>query len=224
MVKQIELPFNPKEPTIIHLDLNSCFASIEQQANPKLRSKPVAVAAFDSPSGCIIAPSIEAKKLGIRVGMKVKDGKMVYRDLIVLTPDPNKYRTVNLALKKILSDYTDKLTPASIDEFILDLEDCPALERGIFNIAREIKKRIRDEIGEYLTVSCGIAPNRFLAKTAASLHKPDGLDMIDKTNFRKIYSNLKLTDLCGIKVRNAIRLANFGIFTVSEFYPNIFAV
>jgi DNA polymerase-4 len=220
MVKQTSLPFNPKEPTIIHLDLNSCFAKIEQQANPKLRDKPVAVAAFDSPSGCIIAPSVEAKKLGIKVGMRVREGKLIFPNLIVLTPDAPKYRSVHLALKKILSEYSDKLTPASIDEFILDIEGCPAQEIGIAIIAKEIKEKIKEEIGDYLTVSVGIAPNRFLAKTAAGLHKPDGLDQIDKTNFWEIYKNLKLTDLCGIKTRNAIRLANFGIFTVCDFYES----
>jgi len=220
MAKQTNLPFNPKEPTIIHLDLNSCFARIEQQANPKLRNKPIAVAAFDSPSGCIIAPSVEAKKLGVKVGMRVWEGKMIFPNLIVLTPDAPKYRNVHLALRKILSEYSDKLTPASIDEFILDLEGCPAQEMGIVNIAKEIKEKIKEEIGDYLTVSVGIAPNRFLAKTAAGLHKPDGLDQIDKTTFWEIYKNLKLTDLCGIKARNAIRLANFGIFTVCDFYES----
>src|SRR5579872_2145080 len=88
------LPFNAKSPTILHIDLNSCFATIEQQANPKLRGKPIAVAAYTTPSGCIVAPSIEAKRFGIKTGMRVKDGKMLCRDLIVLPPDPNKYRVV----------------------------------------------------------------------------------------------------------------------------------
>ena len=72
MVYQIDLPFNVKPSTIMHIDLNSCFATIEQQANPHLRGKPVAVAAYDSPGGCILAPSVEAKRLGIKVGMRVK--------------------------------------------------------------------------------------------------------------------------------------------------------
>lgn len=72
---------------IMHLDLNSCFATVEQQANPLFRGKPVAVAAYDSPGGCIIAPSVEAKKLGIKVGMRVKEGKRIYPGLIILLPD-----------------------------------------------------------------------------------------------------------------------------------------
>ena len=85
-------------------------------------------------------------------------------------------------------------------------------------IAQEIKQRIKSEIGEWLTVSVGIGPNRFLAKTASSLRKPDGLDEINKANYLKVYKGLELTDLCGIKMRNASRLNSMGIYTVLDFY------
>jgi DNA polymerase-4 len=213
-----ELGFNQKPSTIMHLDLNSCFATIEQQANPLLRGKPIAVAAYTTPSGCIIAPSIEAKRYGIKVGMRVKDGKLIYPKLIVLPPDPWKYRNVHLALRKIICDYTEDFVPKSIDEFVLNLEGYPCYAKGMLNVAREVKERIRKEIGEWISVSIGVAPNRFLAKTGASLHKPDGLDEINKNNFRQIYSKLSLTDLCGIKLRNAARLNNLGIYSVLDFY------
>ncbi len=218
MTSPISFPFNPKQPTLIHLDLNSCFATIEQQANPKLRDKPIAVAAYTGSSGCIVAPSIEAKKLGIKVGMKVREGRLLYPNLTVLSPDPAKYRHIHLKLKALLAEYSDVVIPKSIDEFVLNLEGLPALKKGIVSIALEIKNRIKTEIGEWLTVSVGIAPNRFLAKTAASLHKPDGLDIIDQNNFLDIYSKLNLMDLCGIKYKNAVRLNNVGIFTVLDFY------
>ncbi|HJX46191.1 MAG TPA: hypothetical protein VJ399_03445 [Patescibacteria group bacterium] len=212
------LTFNLKPPSIMHIDLNSCFATIEQQANPLLRGKPIVVAAYTTPSGCIIAPSIEAKKLGIKVGMRVKDGKLLYPELIVLAPDPWKYRNVHLLLRKIISDYTNNFTPKSIDEFVLKLEDYPAFDQGMVEIARKIKERIKNEIGECLSVSVGIAPNRFLAKVAAGLHKPDGLDEINKDNFLKCYSKLRLTDLPWIKLRNAARLNSVGVFSVLDFY------
>ena len=203
----------------MHIDMNSCFATVEQQANPHLRGKPVAVAAYTTPSGCIIAPSVEAKKLGIKVGMRVKDGKFICPSLIVLEPDPWKYRSAHLALRKIISDYTNKFFPKSIDEFVLDIGGYPCLvASSMQQVAREIKRRIRKEVGEAITVSIGIAPNRFLAKVAAGLNKPDGLDEINKDNFLDLYSNLKLTDLCGIKVKSAIRLNSVGIYTVSDFY------
>lgn len=215
---KIILPFNPKPPTILHIDLNSCFATIEQQANPKLRGKPIAVAAYTTPSGCIIAPSIEAKKIGIKVGMRVKDGKMLCPSLIVLTPDPQKYRTIHLSIKELLNQYSSDTTPKSIDEFVVNLEGFPAFKKGIKTVAQEIKNRIKSEIGDFLTVSIGIGPNRFLAKTGAGLHKPDGLDVIDGNTYETIYKSLELTDLCGIKFQNGFRLQSQGIFSVWDFY------
>jgi DNA polymerase-4 len=228
-----EVNFNPKPSTIMHIDLNSCFASIEQQANPLLRGKPIAVAAYTTPNGCIIAPSIEAKRLGIRVGMRVKEGKNLYRDLIILPPDPWKYRNVHLALKKLFSDYSTDLCPRSIDEFVLNLEGYLSLIKtplkstpskvvaqyqSPIRVALEIKERIRKEVGEWLTVSIGISTNRFLAKLASSIRKPNGLDEINRDNFLKYYLKLKLTDLPYIKLRNAVRLNSLGIFTVTDFY------
>jgi DNA polymerase-4 len=210
--------FNPKSSTIMHIDLNSCFATIEQQANPYLRGKAIAVAAYTTPSGCIVAPSIEAKELGIKVGMRVKDGKLIYPNLIVLPPDPDKYRNVHLALRKLFSSYTFDFSPKSIDEFVLQMSGYPSLkEKTMYQIGQEIKIRIKKEIGEWLTVSIGIAPNRYLAKVASGLHKPDGLDEINRKNFRLVYSGLKLTDLPWIKVKNTARLNSVGIYTVNDF-------
>ncbi|OGM08308.1 hypothetical protein A2159_02010 [Candidatus Woesebacteria bacterium RBG_13_34_9] len=202
----------------MHIDLNSCFAAIEQQANPHLRGKPIAVAAYTTSCGCIIAPSVEAKKLGIKVGMRVKDGRLLCPELIVLAPDPWKYRNVHLALRRLLSGYTVNLTPKSIDEFVLDLEGYPAFSYGLWLVGKEIKERIKKEIGEWITVSIGIAPNRLLAKLASELNKPDGLDEISKNNFIKVYSKLRLTDLPYIKIQNTIRLNNIGIYNVLDFY------
>ncbi|MFZ1793671.1 MAG: hypothetical protein WAU96_09630 [Anaerolineae bacterium] len=197
--------------------MNSCFASIEQLADPHLRGRPIAVAAYDSPRGCIVAPSIEAKKLGIKTGMQVQQGRQLCRDLIVLQPDPDKYRSVHVKLRKLLSEYSDALAAKSIDEFALNLEGCPALRQGMTAIAWEIKQRIKSEVGESLTVSIGIGPNRFLSKTAAGLRKPDGLDEINATNHADVFSRLKLMDLCGIKERNCIRLNRHGIYSVMDF-------
>ncbi len=202
----------------MHIDINSCFATIEQQANPLLRGKPVAVAAFVSPGGCILAASVEAKKLGIKTGMRVKEGKDIYRNLIVLPPDPWKYRNVHTKFRKLLSNYTNDFVPKSIDEFTLNFENYPAYKMGMQNIGRELKHKIKKEIGDWITVSIGIAPNRYLAKIAAGLTKPDGLEEINKNNFLDVYSKLKLTDLTGIKQRNEARLNSVGINSVLDFY------
>lgn len=214
----INLPFNQKPSTLMHIDLNSCFATIEQQANPFLRGRPIAVAAYDSPSGCILAPSIEAKKLGVKVGMRVKEGRLICPDLKIFSPDPNKYRSVHLALKKLLLTYSESVVPKSIDEFVVNFEGYPSFKLGMFNVGHQIKSKIKSEIGDWLTVSIGIGPNRFLAKQAAGLHKPDGLDEINHQNYQDIYSKLSLTDITGIKQANASRLNSRGIYTVMDFY------
>lgn len=213
------MEFNSSPSYNLHMDLNSCFASIEQQANPFLRGKPIAVAAFNSSGGCILAASVEAKGLGIKTGMRVFEGKKIYPRLKILVPDPWKYRDVHLKLRRLVSEYTNDFSPKSIDEFVLNLKDYSTLKDVPLKVvAQEIKERIKKEVGDWLTVSIGIAPNRYLAKVAAGLHKPDGLDEINKDNFWKTYSMLKLTDLTGIKERNAIRLASADIFTVLDFY------
>jgi len=222
------MEFNSAPSFVMHIDFNSCFASIEQQANPFLRGKPVVVASYPTRGGCILAASIEAKKLGIKTGMRVFEGQNIFSQLKILSPDPWKYRNVHLKLRRLISEYTDDFCPKSIDEFVLNLDNyitcrvdpCKVVAQStkVRQVALEIKQRIKKEIGDWLTVSIGIAPNRYLAKIGAGLHKPDGLDEINKNNFLDIYSKLKLTDLTGIKERNAARLSSMGIFSVRDFY------
>lgn len=206
--------FNPLPPTTMHVDINSCFATIEQQANPFLRGKPVAVAAYVKDYGCILAASREAKKLGVKTGMRVKEGRMLAPRLVVLPPDPPKYRVVNRAMLKILESYTAHISVESIDEMVMNLAKTPIIEQqSMESIAREIKQRIKQEIGEWITVSCGIAPNRYLAKVASGLQKPDGLVAITRENIIDTFSRMQLEDFCGIKEGNAGRLRSVGIMT-----------
>ena len=203
----------------MHVDLNSCFATIEQQANPLLRGKPMVVAAYDTPNGCVVAPSIEAKQYGIKTGMTVRDARLLYPRVIVRMPDPEKYRYVHRMFRKIFQDYSPDVTPKSIDEAVIDLTHTLELFKGgVTDIGNEIKKRFRQEIGEWMQCSIGVSTNRFLAKLAASLHKPDGLDIIDHTNVLDIYKRVKLLDLNGINTRFQARLNAAGIFTPMEFY------
>ena len=216
--KQVALPFNIKPPTLMHIDLNSCFATIEQQANPLLRGRPIAVVAYDSPKGCILAPSVEAKKFGVKTGMQVREGKLLCPELQILEPDPWKYRNIHAQLRDLISQYTNNFSPKSIDEFILNFEGFPSFKLGMPQIGQEIKQKIKQKIGEWLTVSIGIGPNRFLAKLAANLKKPDGLEEINFLNYQGIYSQLSLVDLNGIKSASAVRLNNVGIYTLNDFY------
>ncbi len=202
----------------MHIDLNSCFATAMQQAFPHLRGKPLAIAAYNSPRGCILAPSIEAKKYGVKTGMRVMEGKLLCKDLIVRTTDVELVRDVHVRLKRITRDYSTIVTPKSIDEVVIDFNPVESvIKRPLTEIAKEIKDRIRKEIGEWIVCSIGIGTNRFLAKTGAGLHKPNGLDVVDYNNLRDIYSNLKLVDLNGINHRLQARLNINGIFTPLQF-------
>ncbi len=220
-----EIIFNQTTPTIMHVDINSCFATIEQQANPLLRGKPVVVAAYTTNNGCVLTASKEAKLYGIKTGMRVRDAKYLYPRLIVLPSDPDKYRVVNQQLTALLMKYSPNISVESIDEMVLDLKDTPKLLRPDLNqmiyIAKEIKDRIKQEIGDWITVSIGIAPNRYLAKVASGLEKPDGLRWITKETIVSILEKMKLEDLCGIKDGNARRLKSVGIYTpLGMFYAD----
>lgn len=215
----MDLQLNYNDPRIMHIDLNSCFAIIEQQANPLIRHKPVAVAAYTTPRGAVIASSYEAKRLGIKLGVNVREARLLCKEVIVMMPDPEKYFDAHRRFKKVLLNYTDDVTPKSVDEFIIDFTKSQAIARGksLVEIGQQIKHDIKEAIGEYVTVNIGIAPNRFLAKVAAGLHKPDGLDVITGHDIRDVYENLKLMDFPGINHRYNARLNINGIFTPLQF-------
>jgi len=197
------------------VDINSCFATIEQQANPLLRGREVVVAAYESDKGCVLAASREAKKLGIKTGWRLNDAKKICPNLIVLTPDTKKYRFINKKLKKILKSFCSKVQTKSIDEFFLDFE---GIDENLYKIGLKIKEEIRKKLGEWITVSIGIGPNLFLAKIASNLKKPDGLVEINENNFLEIYKNLKLTDLHGINKKTAYKLELNGVNNPQDFY------
>ena len=211
--------YNAAQPLIMHIDLNSCFATVEQQARVRLRGRPVAVVNRRTDMTMIVTASYEAKAMGVTLGMQLRDAKKICPGLIGVESDPAKYRYVYHKLLDIMNDYSAHVTMKSIDEGIIDFTQAPQVivERGLENIGLEIKQRLKDEIGVAMRCNVGIATNRFLAKTAASLHKPDGMDIITHENLRDVYATMKLTDLTGIAGRNEHRLNSVGIDTPLEF-------
>lgn len=218
----VELPVNSSEPLIMHIDLNSCFATIEQQANPLLRNKPVGVGAYTRDTGIILAASYEAKRLGIKLGTSVREAREICPEFIALAPDPPKYREAHRRFKEVLTAYTDQVAPRSIDEFVVDFHGSHVVQQGrsLESVGYEIKERIKESLGEYVTVNVGIGTNRFLAKLAAGLHKPDGLDIITPDNIIEIYQSIDLTDLPGINRRFKARLMAAGIANPYEMYQS----
>lgn len=210
---------NTKKPMIMFIDLNSAFATAEQQAHPTLRGKPMGVTNRISKQCCVIAASYEAKALGIKVGMRLSEAKAICPQFIILETDAPKYHRVYQKLVRIMQDYSPKTWMKSIDEGVIDFHGMePVLKgRSLVDIGYEIKQRVRDEIGDWMKVNVGIAPNIFLAKQAAGWHKPDGLDVIDHRNLEAYYAEQSLLDLSGIAERNQARLNAYGIMNPLQF-------
>lgn len=211
--------YNTARPLIMHIDLNSCFATVEQQSRPLLRHRPVAVMNRRTEHTAVVTASYEAKAKGVKVGMRYKDALKLAPNLVALESDPAKYRYVYHRLLDIMNDYSAHVTMKSIDEGVIDFTQATSLmrDRPLEEIGREIKQRLRDEVGSYMRCNVGIGTNRFLAKTAAGLHKPDGLDVITHDNLRAVLGGLQLTDLTGIAKHNEHRLNSVGIYTPLEF-------
>lgn len=202
---------------ILHLDMNSYFASVEQQANPFFRNKPVGVCAYLSENGCIIASSVEAKKVGIKTGCRVKDAKKLYPSVILIENDPNKYRTVTKKLFNIMTLYSSDFEPYSIDEAFLDLSGHVKSFDEACEIAQAIRQKIKLEVGEWLKCSIGISFTKFLAKFASDVAQVDQTMIIRSVDeLDNIYSQHKLTDIWGINVHLEKRLNSINIKTILD--------
>jgi DNA polymerase-4 len=211
---------NKEEPQIIFCDLNSAFAMAEQQAHPSLRGRPMGVTNRVSKNCCVIAASYEAKALGIKVGYRLDEALKICPDFIILETDPPKYNHMYKALVGIMKSYSPNVHMKSIDEGVIDLHgtlETTNRHRSLEDIGYEIKRRMREEVGSWMKVNIGIAPNRFLAKQAASWHKPDGLDRLDHHNIIDYYKSISLTGLSGIASHFEARLNAAGIFTPMQF-------
>ncbi len=216
------LPLNAEAPQVMHIDLNSCFATVEQQARPMLRGRPVGVTnrrGKQAEYACIVAASYEAKALGVKVGMRADEARRLAPGIVILETDPPKYHFAYQQLVKIMRSYSPHVTMKSIDEGVIDFHGTREHinQRSLEEIGREVKQRLKEDVGCWMRCNVGIAPNRFLAKLAASLHKPDGLDIITHKNLRQVLAGLQLTDLHGIAERNQARLNAAGIYTPLQF-------
>jgi len=200
---------------ILHVDMNSYFASVEQQANPFLRGKLVGVCAYVSPNGAIIASSTEAKAKGIRTAMRIADDKVLDPAIVLLENEPAKYRTVTKRIFTILSDYTDNLEPYSIDEAFVDISKTVSGYDQAIETAQEIKQRIFDEVGEWLKCSVGISWTKFLAKYAGDIAPKAGIVAIQPENLAE-HLERPVTDAWGIAKGMERRLRGLGITTLNE--------
>jgi len=202
----------------LFLDLNAYFASCEQQANPELRGKPVAVVPMLTDSTCCIAASYEAKKFGIKTGTRVGDAKLMCPKLILIAGHHERYIKVHHQILRAVDTVIPVHRVCSIDEMECRLVRAEQPREAAMNVARRIKRAIRDQVGECLTCSVGLAPNRVLAKIGTDMQKPDGLVCIEEHELPDRLLPLKLRDLPGVGARMERRLNIAGIGTMADLF------
>jgi DNA polymerase-4 len=200
--------------TILHLDMNSFFASVEQAANPFLRGKPIVVGGGIEKHSVAAAASYEAKAYGIKNAMPTWEAKKLCPHLIVVIGDMNKYIHTSKEITKMLVRYTELIEVFSIDEAFLDLTDTKERFGGEIAIAKEIKSWIRQKF--HLTCNIGIGPNKLMAKLAGELKKPDGLIVLRPEDIPGKIDNVKVSELCGVGQKLEIYLAGMGVKTIGE--------
>ncbi|GGA72920.1 DNA polymerase IV [Edaphobacter acidisoli] len=207
---------NPERFGFLHIDLNSFFASVEQQLHPEYRNRPLAVVPTKADTTCCIAASYEAKALGIKTGTQVGEAKRICPEIVLIEGDHADYAKYS----KAISDTVELVCPVahnpSIDEMVCQLmgreQEPPRARR----IALDIKQAIYKNVGEALRCSIGMAPNRYLAKIASDMQKPDGLIGLLPSQLPRAIAHLELRDLPGVGARTEVRLNAKGIHTMPQ--------
>lgn len=202
----------------LFLDLNSYFASVEQHLRPELRGKPIAVVPVDSDTTCAIAASKEAKKFGIKTGTNIGEARRRCPELITVMAGHDVYVEFHHQIIAEVERHFPVHVICSIDEMACKLDAPRRQLPAALDLARRIKRGLRENIGECITCSIGLAPNRFLAKVASDMQKPDGLVALLREELPGRLLELELSDLCGIGRRMEPRLHACGIRTLEELW------
>ena len=198
---------------IVHIDLDAFYASVEQRDNPKLRGRPVAVGHADG-RGVVATASYEARKFGVHSAMPSRRAKSLCPDLIFVEGRMQHYKEVSAQVREIFERYTDLIEPISIDEAFLDVTVNKVGMPLAIDIARDIKRAIREELG--LVASAGISYNKFLAKVASDWRKPDGLCCIHPDRAIEFIDQLKVEHLWGVGPATAKRMNEYGWTTAKQ--------
>ncbi|MBN1819634.1 MAG: DNA polymerase IV, partial [Prolixibacteraceae bacterium] len=198
---------------IIHIDMDAFYASVEQRDNPDLRGKPVAVGGSGD-RGVVAAASYEARKFGVRSALSSKVAIRNCPDLIFVPPRFDVYKKVSNQIHEIFHEYTDLVEPLSLDEAYLDVTYAKKGKPSATLIAREIKRQISEETG--LTASAGVSYNKFLAKVASDMDKPDGLYVITPGQAEEFINKLEIKKFFGIGKVTAKKLNEMGIWFGKE--------
>ncbi|WP_306533704.1 DNA polymerase IV [Geobacter sp.] len=203
----------PEPRVIMHLDLNAFFASVEQQANPELQGKPIAVVGGNGRT-VITTSSYEARAFGVKTGMAKWEALRVCPQLIIVVGDNKKYCYTSSRIMEMMRDYTPFVEVFSIDEAWMDVTHSLSIFGTPERIAYLLKARIKESFG--LLCSIGIAPNKLLAKLASDMKKPDGLTVIHPEDVNRVLERLPISELCGIGKKMGRHFAMMSIRTCGE--------
>lgn len=204
------------DPTrkIIHVDADSFYASVELREDPSLTGQPIAVGGRSERRGVIAAASYEARKFGVRSAMPSSRALSLCPQLVILPPRFELYRAVSADFHSIFADYTALIEPLSLDEAYLDVTRAEHCQGSATLIAREIRRRVQEELA--LTVSAGVAPNKFLAKVASDWDKPDGLFTITPEQVADFVRGLPVDRINGVGKVTTAKLATMGVQTCGD--------
>ena len=194
---------------IIHIDCDCFYAAIEMRDDPRLAGRPLAVGGAADRRGVVATCNYEARAWGIRSAMPMGQALKLCPDLQVVRPRMDAYRAVSREIHAIFRDYTELIEPLSLDEAYLDVSASPHCEGSATRIAQEIRQRVSREL--HITVSAGVAPNKFLAKIASDWRKPNGLFVITPDQVQEFVAELPVSKLHGVGRVTAKKMERLGI-------------
>jgi len=203
---------NP-DPTILHVDMDAFYASVEQRDRPELRGKPVIVGGTQG-RGVVCAASYEARPFGVHSAMPISTARRLCPHGIFLPVRMQHYAAISGQIRSIFFSFTPLVEPLSLDEAFLDVRGCEGLFGPAPEIARQIKERIRAEIG--LIASVGVAPNKYLAKLASDVGKPDGFVVLPPNKVNEFLAPLPVSRIWGVGAKGEKRLHDMGIRTIGQ--------
>ena len=199
---------------IIHIDCDCFYAAIEMRDDPRLAGKPLAVGGAADRRGVVATCNHEARAWGVRSAMPMGQALKLCPDLQVVRPRMDAYKAVSREIHAIFRDYTEIIEPLSLDEAYLDVSASPHFEGSATRIAQDIRRRVSQEL--HITVSAGVAPNKFLAKIASDWRKPNGLFVITPNEVEAFVAALPVSKLHGVGKVTADKLGRLGITNCLE--------
>lgn len=208
MMEQSEKPNYRK---IIHIDMDAFYASVEQRDNPEYRGKPLIVGGSPDGRGVVATASYEARKFGVRSAMSSKRARQLCPQALFVFPRFAVYKEVSQKIREIFSRYTDLIEPLSLDEAYLDVTLDKLGIGSAIDIAQQIKQAIKDEL--QLTASAGVSINKFVAKIASDINKPDGLKFIGPSSIENFMEQLPVEKFHGVGKVTAQKMKNMGLHT-----------